>query len=77
MKKKCFWVSWQMETRLPKEPRQIQRVQVEGSNRWYQVWTHEFKQDHVGELIVKGWAALFFKVKFEDVKVIRMSAFDR
>lgn len=72
MKQQCYWVSWLKETRLPKENGKSQLVKVEGLGRWIRVWMKEFKQDHVGELIVKGWAANYFNVSFDVVQVLRM-----
>ena len=71
-KRYCYIVSWQRETRLGK-----QLVKVEGLGRWLSVWIEDFKQDHIGELVVKGWAAKFFDVPFNEVQVLRMSHLDR
>lgn len=74
MNRYCYWVSWQRETRISEKPR---LVKVEGLGRWIQVWMTEFKQEHVGCLIVQGWASKFWGVPFSDVQVIRMQTFDR
>lgn len=59
------------------KPRYCYWYSYPGLNRWLALYMHEFKQEHVGIMIVRGWVSKFIGCDYNSVEVLRMKSFDR